>query len=49
MPCHNLSKTEKKLNDVRQILRNKHLDAALIFFDELNVPNAWYPTGYCCM
>ena len=47
MPYYNLKETEKRLNDVRQILRDKKLDAALVYFDELNVANGWYLTGWC--
>ena len=47
MPYYNLQETERRLNDVRQILRDKKLDAALIYFDELNVANGWYLTGWC--
>lgn len=47
MPYYNLKETEKRLNDVRQILRDKNLDAALVYFDELNVANGWYLTGWC--
>ena len=47
MSYFNLSETEKRLKDVRQILRDKHLDAALVYFDELNVANGWYLTGWC--
>ena len=47
MPYYNLKETERRLNDVRQILRDKKLDAALVYFDELNVANGWYLTGWC--
>ena len=47
MPYYNLQETEKRLNNVRQILRDKNLDAALVYFDELNVANGWYLTGWC--
>ena len=47
MPYYNMQETEKRLNDVRQILRDKNLDAALVYFDELNVANGWYLTGWC--
>lgn len=47
MPYYNLNETKKRLEDVRQILRKKNLDAALVYFDELNVANGWYLTGWC--
>ena len=31
----------------KEILKAKKLDAALIYFDELNVANGWYLTGWC--
>ena len=47
MSYYNMQETEKRLAKVRQILRDKHLDAALVYFDELNVANGWYLTGWC--
>ena len=46
MSYYNMQETEKRLKNVRQILRDKHLDAALVYFDELNVANGWYLTGW---
>ena len=47
MAYYNKTETEKRLNQVREILKEKGLDAALIYFDELNVANGWYLTGWC--
>lgn len=47
MSYYNMTETQKRLQDVRQILRAKNLDAALVYFDELNVANGWYLTGWC--
>ena len=47
MSYYNMQETEKRLAKVREILRDKHLDAALVYFDELNVANGWYLTGWC--
>lgn len=47
MAYYNRSETEKRLAGVRQILADKGLDAALVYFDELNVANGWYLTGWC--
>lgn len=47
MAYYNKSETEKRLAGVRQILADKGLDAALVYFDELNVANGWYLTGWC--
>ena len=47
MSYFNMSETDKRLEQVRHILRRRQLDAALIYFDELNVANGWYLTGWC--
>ena len=47
MAYYNLKETEKRLEAVRKILKEKALDAALIYFDELNVANGWYLIGWC--
>lgn len=47
MAYFNMSETESRIKKVRNILANKGLDAALIYFDELNVANGWYLTGWC--
>jgi len=47
MAYYNLAETEKRLKAVREILKKNQLDAALIYYDELNVANGWYLTGWC--
>ena len=47
MAYYNRSETEVRLEGVRKILAEKQLDAALVYFDELNVANGWYLTGWC--
>ena len=47
MSYFNLNETEKRIEKVRAILSEKSLDAALIYYDELNVANGWYITGWC--
>lgn len=47
MSYYNMQETEKRLVKIREILAAKKLDAALIYFDELNVANGWYLTGWC--
>ena len=47
MSYYNMQETEKRLVKIREILAAKNLDAALIYFDELNVANGWYLTGWC--
>ncbi|NLA92311.1 MAG: hypothetical protein GX842_08250, partial [Spirochaetales bacterium] len=47
MAYFNLKETEARIERVREILREKNIDAALIYYDELNVANGWYLTGWC--
>ncbi|MBR7188518.1 MAG: aminopeptidase P family protein [Clostridia bacterium] len=47
MAYYNLAETEKRLKAVREILKKRQLDAALVYYDELNVANGWYLTGWC--
>jgi len=47
MAYYNMAETEKRIKAVREILHRKELDAALVYFDELNVANGWYLTGWC--
>ncbi|MBE7024735.1 MAG: aminopeptidase P family protein [Ruminococcaceae bacterium] len=47
MAYYNSAETQKRLEAVRKILVEKKLDAALVYFDELNVANGWYLTGWC--
>jgi Xaa-Pro aminopeptidase len=47
MAYFDLNETKSRLERVRTILRNKQLDAALIYYDELNIANGWYLTGWC--
>jgi len=44
---YNQKETGIRLENVRKILREKNLDAALVYYDELNVANGWYLTGWC--
>ena len=46
MAYFNTSETEARLKKVHALLEAKGLDAALIYFDELNVANGWYLTGW---
>ncbi len=37
----------KRLGRVREILEEKELDLALVYYDEFNIGNGWYLTGWC--
>jgi Xaa-Pro aminopeptidase len=47
MYYYNEKETENRIKKVKEILQKFNLDAALIYFDELNVANGWYITGWC--
>jgi len=47
MYYYNSNETAKRIAKTKEILRAQNLDAALIYFDELNVANGWYITGWC--
>jgi Xaa-Pro aminopeptidase len=47
MSYYDLSETRARLEKVRAILHAKKLDAALVYYDELNIANGWYLTGWC--
>ena len=36
-----------RIEQVRAILQAKNLDAALVYYDEFNIGNGWYLTGWC--
>ena len=36
-----------RLDQVRKLLEAKNLDLALIYYDEFNIGNGWYLTGWC--
>ncbi|MFH1903165.1 MAG: Xaa-Pro peptidase family protein [Candidatus Omnitrophota bacterium] len=44
-----LSKEErdKRLGKVRKIMVEKELDICLVYYDEFNIGNGWYLTGWC--
>jgi Xaa-Pro aminopeptidase len=43
----NKAESDARILKVREILKNKELDAALIYYDEFNIGNGWYLTGWC--
>ena len=47
MYYYNLSETKNRITKTKEILHKNNLDAALIYFDELNVANGWYLSGWC--
>ena len=47
MAYFNAAETKKRLEGLKAILKKDGLDAALVYYDELNVANGWYLTGWC--
>ena len=47
MSYYNKEESEKRIAALKGILKKKGLDAALIYYDELNIANGWYLTGWC--
>jgi len=41
------SEAEVRLGRVRNLLEAKNLDLALVYYDEFNIGNGWYLTGWC--
>lgn len=39
--------SNRRIIAVKEILARKSLDAALIYYDEFNIGNGWYLTGWC--
>ena len=38
---------DTRLSKVQAILEEKDLDLALVYYDEFNIGNGWYLTGWC--
>lgn len=47
MSYYNELETQKRLTKVKELLEKNNLDAALVYYDELNIANGWYLTGWC--
>ncbi len=47
MSYYNEMETQKRLSKVKEILEKENLDAVLVYYDELNIANGWYLTGWC--
>ena len=46
MSYFNIDETNRRIEAVKKIMGAKNLDAALIYYDELNIANGWYLTGW---
>lgn len=47
MAYYDVKEYEDRIRKVRQIIEHKKLDIALVYYDEFNLANAWYLTGWC--
>ena len=47
MSYYNEQETKNRIAKVVSLLNEKDVDIAVIYFDELNVANGWYLTGWC--
>lgn len=39
--------SDARIERVKELLRQENLDAALVYYDEFNIGNGWYLTGWC--
>jgi len=47
MPYLTKEESEARIARVRKLLADKNLDIALVYYDEFNIGNGWYLTGWC--
>lgn len=47
MAYYNAQETKARVEKVVKLLNDKDIDIAIVYFDELNVANGWYLTGWC--
>ena len=47
MSYYNEKETENRIKNVVKLLDKNSVDIALIYYDELNIANGWYITGWC--
>lgn len=47
MAYYNEQETKNRIQKVVNLLNEKNADIAVIYFDELNIANGWYLTGWC--
>jgi len=47
MPYLEKAESDKRIAQVKGLLEAKSLDLALVYYDEFNIGNGWYLTGWC--
>ncbi|MFC1454203.1 aminopeptidase P family N-terminal domain-containing protein, partial [Verrucomicrobiota bacterium] len=43
----NIKESATRIGNIRKIMSAKNLDAMLVYYDEFNIGNGWYLTGWC--
>ena len=44
---YNALENEKRVKKLQKLLEERKLDYAFVYYDELNIANGWYLTGWC--
>jgi Xaa-Pro aminopeptidase len=47
MPYLEKAESDKRIAQVKSLLKAQNLDIALVYYDEFNIGNGWYLTGWC--
>jgi Xaa-Pro aminopeptidase len=47
MPYLEIAECQSRIAKVKDLLKAKDLDVALVYYDEFNIGNGWYLTGWC--
>lgn len=47
MPYLEKAESAARVERVKELLKAKNLDVALVYYDEFNIGNGWYLTGWC--
>ena len=47
MPYLEKAESDIRVAKVKELLKAKNLDLALVYYDEFNIGNGWYLTGWC--
>lgn len=47
MIYYNEKETKQRILKVQELLKNNNVDLAVVYYDELNIANGWYLTGWC--
>lgn len=47
MAYFNEKETQNRILRIQKLLNEKDIDLALVYYDELNIANGWYITGWC--